>query len=172
VDAAGIATPADARRWLAAHPEVPEDRWLRWELLLLADDPAWAAEVAARIPEDTPYDRFERAYAIDRVAWSQGGTSDFASLQALAEAVGPPDDEDRRHADVALAIAEAKERAAAGEDFLAPLEAAREHLPADVGLGRQFVMGLRLLALVASIVSAIVTPALVTFGLALLDRAS
>ncbi len=36
-------------RWLAAYPEQPEDRWLRWELLLLADDPATAAEVAARI---------------------------------------------------------------------------------------------------------------------------
>ena len=158
-DAAGIATPDAARRWLAAYPEQFEDRWLRWELLLLADDPATAAEVAARIPDETPYDRFERAYAIDRVAWSQGGTSDEAALRAMAEAVGPPDDEDRRHAEVALAVATGKDLAAAGADPLPPLLAARDHLPADLGLGSAFVNGLRMLALISSVVLALVLPA-------------
>jgi hypothetical protein len=162
-----ITSPEDARRWLAAFPEMPEDRWLRWELLLLADEPAEAAEVAARIPDDTPYDRFERAYAMDRVAWSQGGTSDLASLRGLAEAVGPPDDDDRRHAEVALAVALGKEAAADGRDAVAPLAAARDLLPAEVGLGKQFVLGLRLLAGVAAVVGSLVLPAIGTFLLAL-----
>ncbi len=162
-----IASPEDARRWLAAFPEQPEDRWLRWELLLLADQPGEAAEVAARIPDDTPYDRFERAYAMDRVAWSQGGTSDLAPLRALAEAVGPPDDEDRRHAEVALAVALAKEAAAAGGDPLPPLVAARRLLPKDLGLGRRFVLQLRFFAAMAAFVGALVLPAIGAFLLAL-----
>ena len=165
-----IATPDQARRWLAAFPEQPDDRWLRWELLLLADQPGEAAEVAARIPEDTPYDRFERAYAMDRVAWSQGGTSDLASLRTLAEAVGPPDDDDRRHAEVAVAVAMAKEAAAAGRDAVAPLAAARDMLPADTGLGGRLVLGLRLYALLAAVVGSLVLPALGTFLLVLAGR--
>ena len=69
VDAGPMGSADEAARWLAAHPERPEDRWLRWELLLLLDRPAEAAAVAARIPDTTPYEAFERAYAIDRVAW-------------------------------------------------------------------------------------------------------
>jgi hypothetical protein len=165
-DASMIASADMARSWLAAYPEQPEDRWLRWELLLLADDPQEAAEVAARIPEDTPYDRFERAYAMDRVAWSQGGPSDLASLRALAEAVGPPGDDDRRHAEVALAVAQAKEAAAAGQDPLPPLLAAREGLPVELGLGSQLVMGLRLYAGVAAFGGALLLPAMGTLLLA------
>jgi hypothetical protein len=161
-DASAVVTPDAARSWLAAYPEQPGDRWLRWELLLLADEPDEAAEVAARIPDDTPYDRFERAYAIDRVAWSQGGTSDHAALRALAEAVGPPGDEDRRHAEVAVAVAMAKDLAADGADPLPPLLAAREHLPAELGLGGNFVNGLRLLALVSSVVLWLVVSAAAT----------
>lgn len=162
-----IASPDDARRWLAAFPEQPDDRWLRWELLLLADQPEEAAAVAARIPDDTPYDRFERAYAMDRVAWSQGGTSDLEALRGLAEAVGPPGHDDRRHAEVALAVALAKEAAAAGRDPLPPLVAARALLPADVGLGRRFVLQLRLFALMAAFVGALALPAIGTILVAL-----
>ena len=50
--------------------------------------------------------------SMDRVAWSQGGTSDLVALHALAEAVGPPDDEDRRLAEVAVAVAMSKDLAA------------------------------------------------------------
>lgn len=171
-DAGIIGTPGDARRWLATHPERPDDRWLRWELLLLADEPEEAAEVADRIPQDTPYDRFERAYAMDRVAWSQGGTSDLAALHALAEAVGPPDDEDRRHAEVAVAVAMSKDLAAAGQDPLPPLLAAREHLPDDLGLGRNFVSGLRMLSLVSSVVLAFVLPAVGTLLRSMLGSAA
>lgn len=161
-DASGIATPDAARSWLATHPEQPDDRWLRWELLLLADEPDEAAAVAARIPDDTPYDRFERAYAIDRVTWSQGGSSDHTELRALAEAVGPSSDEDRRHAEVAVAVAIAKDLAADGADPLPPLLAAREHLPAELGLGRNVVHGLRLLALVSSVVLSLAVSAAAT----------
>ena len=168
VDAGAMATPDEASRWLATHPERPDDRWLRWEILLLVDQPAEARAVAERMPVSTPYERFERAYALDRVAWRQGAPSDLATLASLAEASGPPDSEDRRHAEVALAVALAKDRVAANDDPLPPLLAAREHLPADVGLGRQYVASLRGLAFIAAVVSAIVVPGALTLIRAIL----
>jgi hypothetical protein len=163
VGAGPVGSQDAADRWLAANPERPETRWFRWELLLLVDRPDEAAAVADRMPETTPYERFERAYAIDRVAWSQGAPGDLEGLRALAEAAGPPGSDDRRHAEVAIAVAEGKDLAAAGRDPVPPLAAARDGLPADLGLGRRYVTGLRSFVLIASVVAAVVAPVVITF---------
>lgn len=166
-----IATPDAARRWLDATPERPADRWFRWEVALLADRPDEAAMTASRIPDTTPYGRFERAYAEDRVRWMTGGPSDLETVRTLAEAVGGADDPDRRHAEVAVAVAHATELASAGASPLPPLVAVRDRLPDELGLGRRYVEGLRTLMLVASVVLSLVVPATVTLLRAVLATA-
>ncbi len=162
IGAGPIASPVEAQRWLAMTPERPEDRWFRWELLLLVDQPAEAAAVADRIGEATPYDRFERAYALDRIAWGQGGPSDLERLRRAAAEAGPPGTDDRRHAEVAVAVFEAQQLASAGVSPLPPLVAVRDQVPADVGIGRRYVAGLRLVALTAAVFFALVVPAAMT----------
>jgi hypothetical protein len=157
-----ITTPDDARAWLDATPERAEDRWFRWEMALLADRKQLAADVADRIPDDTPYGRFERAYAQDRVRWMSGQASDLRSIRQLVETIGASDGPDRRHAEVALAVAEATELAAAGSSPLPPLVAVRERLPADLSIGRRYTAGLRTLVAVAAVLLAVLVPAAMT----------
>jgi len=147
-----------AARWLAETPERAEDGWLRWEVLVFLDRHAEAAEVATRMPEATPYERFEKAYALDRTAWARGADGDLAGLRASSLAIGPETDADRRRAEVAIAVAESQQLASAGLDGVPPLDAARDVLPPDVRLGRRYVRHVRLAMLSVALVIGVGRP--------------
>jgi hypothetical protein len=134
-------TPLAARQWLLAHPERPEDRWLRVEILVLAGQLDEARAVAGRMPATTPAERVDRAVSLDLADWFAGGPGDVAAMQAAAAGLEPDDDEGRLRAEVAVAVAQVRRRMAEGVDLVeagAPLREVRERLGrrADGQLGR------------------------------------
>ena len=139
-------SPQDAEAWLEAHPEggitnldaLP----IRVEVLLLAGRFDEARAAIERLPAITPWDRFERAALADLVDWRAGGDGDLDAMAAAAEAIQPPDSEDRLRADVTVAVAKVRRhmadgRAAAG-DAAEPLLEVRPRLGrrADGQVGR------------------------------------
>jgi len=141
--AGGVPTrPADADAWLAAHPETPDNRWIRVEVLLLAARFDEARATAERLPDDTPEEHWQRAHALDDVDWRSGGPGDLASLRAAADGLQPADGDDRLRAEVGIAAAEVRRRMADGRsspgDALEPLLDVRRRLGrrADGQVGR------------------------------------
>jgi hypothetical protein len=134
-------TAAAARSWLLAHPERPDERWIRVEVLLLAGRVDEAVAVADRMPDSTPQERVDRAVAIDLADWFAGRDG---QLEAVATAVGdlaPEDEEGRLRVDVAIAMANVRRRMAEGIDLVdagAPLRKVRQRLGsrADGQVGR------------------------------------
>jgi len=130
-----------ARRWLRVHPERPELRWLRVEMLTFVNRFDDARAVAERMPASTPIERFDRVVALDFADWYGGGDGDLAGIQAAAADLLPPGGDDRLRAEVVIAIAKVRRRMAAGEDPItagAPLREVRERLGgrADGQVGR------------------------------------
>lgn len=154
-------TPEAAGRWLEAHPERPEDRWFRIEVLLVAGRLDEAAEVAARLPADTPWERFDRVLNDDWIAWSGGDDGNPAAVREAAAGVGADGDETRLRAEVAATIMEARRLAADGGDAIAPLAAVRDRLGdhPDARLAPE----IRRRALVASLVGSTFVATLVYF---------
>jgi hypothetical protein len=117
----GGGVPTDqiaARRWLRVHPETPENRWIRVEMLTFVQRYDEAKAVAERMPEATPLDRFERAVNLDFVDWFRGGDGDLAGIEAAAAELVPADGEDRLRAEVIIAIAKVRRRMADGDDTI------------------------------------------------------
>ena len=111
-----------ARRWLRLHPEKPELRWIRVEILTLLK-------------------RFERVVGLDFADWFGGGEGDLPGIEAAARELLPPDGEERLRAEVVIAIAKVRRHMAAGEDPIragAPLRDVRRRLGrrADGQIGR------------------------------------
>jgi hypothetical protein len=135
-------SPGEAEDWLAAHPETPENRWLRTDVLLLAKRFDEAREAAGRMPDATPAERWARAQALDSVDWRAGGDGDIAGMRAAAAELLPPNGDDRLRAEVSLATAEVLRRMADGRstpgDALEPLLEVRKRLGprADGQVGR------------------------------------
>jgi hypothetical protein len=130
-----------ARRWLRVHPERPELRWLRVEMLTFVNRFDDARAVAERMPASTPVERFDRAVALDFADWYGGGEGDLAGIEAAARDLLPPDADDRLRAEVVIAIAKVRRQMAAGEDPMtagAPLREVRGRLGhrADGQVGR------------------------------------
>jgi hypothetical protein len=123
-------TPSRARAWLEAHPARSADADLpRIELLLWIGELETARRVALALPASTAQDRFDRALEVALVSFVGSGDGDLAGARAALVAL-ETDDETDHEADVTaararLAVEEARRRAAARTDFLAPLLAAR-----------------------------------------------
>ena len=138
----GVPThPISARRWLSVHPETPETRWLRVEMLAFARRHDQAKAVAERMPDATPAERFDRAVAKDFADWFRGGDGDLAGIEAAASELVPMEGDERMRAEVVIAIAKVRRRMAAGVDPIeagAPLREVRKRLGrrADGQVGR------------------------------------
>jgi hypothetical protein len=126
------------RRWLERTPERPEIRWARAEGLLLVGDLAKSRAVVERMPIDTPADRFEQQTLRSYLDWVAGGDPDFDALRAGAETVGDPGSPERMEARGRVVVAIARDLAASGGDWMAPLIALRDEVgPAAAGLLRE-----------------------------------
>ena len=123
------ASPPAFRRYVGSTPERAEDRWIRVDILIAAGELAAAREMAERMPEETPYERVERAAALASLDWLAGGSGDATDLRRAVAEVRPADGLERRHAEVILAAHEVRLRAGAGmADPVAPLREARQRL--------------------------------------------
>jgi hypothetical protein len=112
---------AAVQRWLEAHPETPEGRWARSELLVIAGRMEDARAVIERLPESTGWERFERTYQNRFVDWVEGRDIDLDRQEADAESVGDPDSAERWVARAMVASAQARDLAVRGSDWTAPL---------------------------------------------------
>lgn len=126
------------RRWLDHTPERPEIRWARAEGLLLVGDLAEARAVMGRMPIATPLDRFEQQTLFAYLDWTEGGDPDFDALRDEAETIGEPGSAERMAARGRVVVAVARDLAASGGDWMAPLIALRDEAgPAAGELLRQ-----------------------------------
>jgi hypothetical protein len=125
----GTSVPATLpaiRRWLQRTPERPETRWARAEALIISGDPAEARAVIERMPIDSDWARWEQHALRVYVDWVEGADPDYEALRAHAETVGEPGSAERREARGEAMIAEARDLAASGGDWMAPLIAYRD----------------------------------------------
>jgi hypothetical protein len=117
------------RRYVRMVPERPDDRWFRAEVLAVTGKLDEAREMAQRMPQDSPYERVERAACLAYIDWLAGGSGDPTALQAAVDALLPADVDERLRAEVVVAIHEVRVRAGAAEpDPAAPLRAVRGRL--------------------------------------------
>lgn len=136
-------TKAKAEAWLARHPDQPDQRWIRAEILLLAGRLDEGLRTAEEMPEPTPLARVERLSTIGMAQWLAGKDPDLAGLAAAVADV-PPGTEDRLEAEVILAAAKTRIRMADGRtepgDANQPLVEVRQLLGrrADGQVGRAF----------------------------------
>jgi hypothetical protein len=123
-------TPGRARAWLESQPAVRgAGDVARVEMLVWVGEFDTARRVAASLPIDTPGDRFERELQLAFVDFVATGDGDLeAPRAALAELV----ERERRVAQASLAVEAARRRAAAGEEFMEPLLAARESFGSEL----------------------------------------
>jgi len=126
------------RRWLERTPERPEIRWALAEGRLLVGDLAESRAVVERMPVDTPSERFEQEALRNYLDWIEGGDPDLDALRNEAETVGEPGSAERMAARGQAVLAVARDRAASGGDWMAPLIALRDEAgPAAAGLLRE-----------------------------------
>ena len=130
-----------ARRWLLAHKDQPELRWIRVEMLTFVKRFDEARAVAQRMSANDAAERFDRAAAMDFADWFAGGPGDLAGIESAAKELLPADGDPRLRAEVAIAIANVRRRMADGEDPIAagqPLRDVRPRLGrrADGQVGR------------------------------------
>jgi len=120
----------NADGWLKAVPDQPETRWIRSELLTWLDRLDEARAVALAMPVGSPYQRFERAHALESIEWRAGAEADVDAVRAVAAEVGPIEDEMRLRAEVAIAVRESSRLAAEAGPVAAlePMLRARELL--------------------------------------------
>ncbi len=146
---------AGAVRWLADRPERTEEAAYRVESLLVVGRVDDARSLLARLPATTPRERFEYVALHDLVEWRAGGDGDLAALEAAADAIPLPDEDDRLRAEVVVAVAKVRRRMADGipaTDAIQPFLDVRERLGerADGQVGRAFRRKLIPVLLVAS----------------------
>ncbi|MDQ3689262.1 MAG: hypothetical protein M3406_04355 [Chloroflexota bacterium] len=116
------ATPA----MVDALPDTLGLRPLRVELLAASGRTDEARERLTALPDDTPWQRFERTALTEWVAWWSDEPGDRAEMRRSA---GSIEDEERRLAARAMvAAAEARRAATSGGDAVAPLAAIRDEL--------------------------------------------
>jgi hypothetical protein len=126
------------RQWLERTPERPDIRWALAEGLLLIGDLAESRAVMERMPIDTPSDRFEQRSLFAYLDWIEGGNPDFDALRDEAKTIGEPGSEERMAARGRAVLAVARDLAASGGDWMAPLIAlGGEAGPAAAGLLRE-----------------------------------
>jgi hypothetical protein len=125
----GTSVPATLpaiRQWVQRNPERPETRWARAEALIITGDLAEAHSVIGRMPVDTDLARFEQHALRVYLDWVEGADPDYEGLRTHAEAVGEPGSPERLEARGEAVIAVARDLAASGGDWMAPLIAHRD----------------------------------------------
>lgn len=132
-------SPAEARSWLAAHPDSGTFQAPRLSAQLMAGDLAAARATLATYPSDTALGRFERLDDGWFLDFLEGGTPDLAPLRAAADALTT--EEERSFAAVVIATLQAHAAVAAGADWIAPLATVRERLGNRAGgiVGARYV---------------------------------
>ena len=153
------ATPA----MLDGLPDTLGLRPLRVELLAANGRLDEAHERLAQLPEDTAWQRFERAALAEWIAWWQDEPGDRSSMRAAAAEV--EDDERRLAARVMTAAAEARRAAVEGGDAVAPLAAMRGELGERP---RRYAFGATAGILVTVLLIGMIASAAITLGSALL----
>ena len=116
------ATPA----MVDALPDTMGLRPLRVELLAANGRIDEARERLTMLPDNTPWQRFERAALTEWVAWWSDAPGDRDEMRRAAE--GIEDEERRLAARAMIAAAEARRAATSGGDAISPLSAIRDEL--------------------------------------------
>jgi hypothetical protein len=121
-------TQRGLRRWVDETVDRPGLELERIEPLVFLGRHDEAEALAERLPEDTPWQRFERRVLIDWIEFVRTGRSDIGTLQRLAGEISDP--EERLHAEAMVAVAEARRLLAFGgaTDWLRPLAEFRRRL--------------------------------------------
>jgi hypothetical protein len=115
-------------RWLA-EPETPMDIAFRPELLAYVGRVDEARAVLARVPADTPVERFHRAVSGWELDWRQGREPEPVAFPALIDAIGPEGEPERLLAEGLDAWRRSEVALAALDDrWFAPLVAFRGRL--------------------------------------------
>ncbi|HEY7462846.1 MAG TPA: hypothetical protein VH987_00190 [Candidatus Limnocylindria bacterium] len=126
---------AEARAWLAAHPDRSEFAEQRLFAQILIGDLVAARETLNDYPGDTPLERFELLDDGWFLEFLEGDTPPLDPLQQAAAVL--TDESERTHAAVVLATLRAHAAAVAGADWVSPLAAERamlgEHASGFVG---------------------------------------
>ena len=143
------ATPAQARAWLARHPERDETRGPRAFAELVVGNLVAANQLAAGLPTGTPMERFERMGALAMIRLVEGQEPDLEPMRLLTREL--VDADDRLHGDLDLALIEGLAAAADGRDWVPAMMALRERIGAraDGALVRAVwipILGLLLMA--------------------------
>ncbi|MGI8999949.1 MAG: hypothetical protein ACR2GO_09615 [Candidatus Limnocylindria bacterium] len=107
-------------------PDTMGLRPLRVELLAANGRIEEARERLAMLPDDTPWQRFERAALSEWIAWWSDEPGDRGQMRRAAE--GIEDTERRLAARAMVAAAEARQAATSGGDAIGPLSAVRDDL--------------------------------------------
>jgi hypothetical protein len=134
---------AAAVRWLSDRSERIGEAPLRIEILLYTDRIDDARALLAQLPMATPWERFERAALEDLVQWQAGGDGDLPALEAAAEAILPPDGDERLRAEVMIAVHRVRrlvEQGVPATDAIQPFVDVRARLGrrADGQVGRAY----------------------------------
>jgi DNA segregation ATPase FtsK/SpoIIIE-like protein len=134
-------TQQGMERWLDETRDRSDLDLERIELLVFVRRFDEASVHAERLPQETPWQRFERAVLADWIEFVQTGRTDVDGLRRLAGDVVDPDE--AVHADAMIAVAEARRLLAFGRatDWLRPLAELRRRLGrrADDILRREFL---------------------------------
>jgi hypothetical protein len=121
--------------WIAAQPATttnPEALEIETSVLLSLGRHAEARERAVRIPDEAPWWRFVRTYALAAIEYDGGGRGDLADTRAAAEAVHG---ERRGTAIASLALEEASRAMIRGDDWDPPIARAAAAVKQQVLLG-------------------------------------
>ena len=159
-----------ADRWLERHGRDPDLAWALPEILLVAGRNKEAQRAAEAMPDDTPYERVERASVLDFVAWMDRRETGLDDLAAAVEAV-PDGTDDRLRAEVILATATTRRRMSDGRtepgDAARPLVEVRERLGsrADGQIGRALRRRILPIFLAVSLGLGLLQPILAAVGL-------
>ena len=121
--------------WIAAQPGTatdPDAVAIEGNFLLTFGRYAEARERIERLPEDTPWWRFDRSLGIAALDYESGGPGDLAETRAAAEAVHG---ERRATAIVSLALEEAVRALIRGDDWEPPIARAAAMVPPPMSFG-------------------------------------
>jgi hypothetical protein len=162
----------DAVRWLEAHPEQPllrpNELAVRIEILLFAGRIDEARQALVRLPDGSPWARFEVAALRDLVDWRAGGDGDLQGMREAAARIQPRDGDDRLRAEVTIAVAKVRRLMEAGratpDEAIKPFTDVRDLLGrrADGQVGRaigpRMIPGLILSGIVIGLIGEVFGP--------------
>jgi hypothetical protein len=117
---------AEARAWLAAHPDPEALQSQRLSAQVMAGDLAAARATLATYPSDTAFDRFERLDDGWFLDYLEGGEPSLATLEEAAAEL--TDERQRTFAAVIIGTLRAHAAAASGGDWISPLARERPRL--------------------------------------------